>query len=135
MTKRLSITVFAVDDVDATAAFYERVFGWRRTADFPGIWVEFESSSTHHFAVYARAGFSAMVGRTPIDAPQAPAVTASELYVLVADDAELDEVTARLRAEGAVCTSERAERPWGDMSEYFRDPNGNVVAVAYALPH
>lgn len=135
MAARHSITVFAVADVDATAGFYERVFGWPRAAEFPGIWVEFESSSSHHLAFYSRGGFGSMAGRTPIDAPAAPSVTASELYVLVDDEAELDEVTARLRAEGAACTSERAERPWGDMSEYFRDPNGNVIAVAYALPH
>lgn len=135
MTSRLAITVFAVHDPDASAAFYEQVFGWRRTADVPSVWIEFESSATHHFAVYARSGFTAMAGRTPIDVPEPDAVTAGELYVMVDDPDELDRTTDRLRTAGAPCISPRAERPWGDVAEYYRDPDGNVVAVAYALPH
>jgi len=128
---RLSITVLAVEDVDAAAAFYERAFGWPRGASVPGVWVELVSSSTHHVGFYRRDGFGSQVGLIPPGRPPAGAITATELYVLVED---LGGAVERLRALGATQTSPRARRPWGDETAYFRDRDGNVVAVATPLP-
>lgn len=130
MPVRHQLTVLAVDDVDAMVAFYETCFGWPREVHVPGIWAELSSSEHHRVGFYVRRGFASQAGRPPAARPPKEGVTATELYLIVDD---LPAAIERLRAAGAPEISPRAPRDWGDETAYFRDPEGNVLAVAAPL--
>jgi len=134
---RIALVLFAVDDVARAARFYAAAFAGRR----PSMYRVSSPSSRRRatatgeatgLGLYVRGGFARSAGAPPIPAPQAGHVAASELYVVVHD---LDAAIASLLAAGATPLSPRALRDWGDDVAYFRDPDGNVVAVAGALEH
>lgn len=121
------LTILAVDDVARSAAFYEAVLGWPRSADVP-VYVEFSGADGTRIGVYQRAGFGVNIGQIPGEVP-AGDVRPVEIY-LHTDD--LDGASARIAAAGGRLLSARAPRPWGEEVAYFADPDGNVVAIAAA---
>ena len=103
---------FPLKDVDATKAFYGKVFGWTFT-DWGPDYVSFEGAEV-------QGGFN---GTEPDTVePQAPGV----LVLLYAKDLEkkFEEVKA---ADGEIL-KEIFEFPGGKRF-HFRDPNGNELAV------
>lgn len=119
------LTIVAVEDVARSAAFYEAVLGWPRTADVP-VYVELADPAGMRLGVYARAGFGANIGELPGEVADGR-VRPAEIY-LHTDD--LDGAIDRITAAGGRLLSPRAPRPWGDEVAYYADPDGNVLALA-----
>lgn len=131
---RIAIVLFAVDDIARAARFYAAALGWTQTVDVPGVFAQVappsdgaDTGEPVSLGLYSRSGFAQSAGAPPIPAPPPGSVAATELYVAVDD---LDAAIAALLAAGATPLSPRAHRSWGDEAAYFRDPDGNVVAVA-----
>lgn len=122
---RLVLVIFAVDDAARAAAFYRAAFGWEVRVDLP-VFVQLRISDELGLALYERRAFAGNTGRLPGGAVPG-GTTATELYLLC-DDVEA--AAAALRAAGAEELSALAPRVWGDEVAYFRDLDGNVVAVA-----
>lgn len=122
------LTILAVADVERSAAFYARAFGWPRRVDEP-VYVEFELPGERGLGLYRREGYARNVGRLP-QAVEGDDITSAELYFRCAD---LDEAIARMEAAGGRALSPRAARLWGDEAAYFADPDGNVLVLARPL--
>ncbi|WP_426593778.1 VOC family protein [Cellulomonas sp. McL0617] len=101
-------------DVEASAAFYESVFGWRMHRD--GGRITFDDSVDEvsgHF--------------DPRLAPAGPGL----LVYLMVDD--LHDALARLVAAGAAVVEPPGADP-GELTARFRDPGGNVLGVYQEPP-
>lgn len=128
MTRHV-LTILAVHDVAAAAAFYDRAFGWTRAVDVP-VYVEYALPGGARVGLYQREAFARNVGGVVPAAAPPGGLTGAELYFHVDD---LDAAIARLAGAGARCLSERAARPWGDEAAYFADLDGTVLVVARAV--
>ena len=118
-----AITLFA-EDLEATKAFYERVF------DLP---VHFEDP---HSAVF-RFG-DLLVNLLSIDeAPEligparvaAPEAGARMQLTIEVDD--VDAICAKLTARGVELLNGPMDRPWGIRTAAFQDPAGNVWEIGH----
>lgn len=119
------LTILAVEDLHASAAFYADAFGWTAAVTTP-VYVEFSLPGGQRLGVYERHGFGRNIGQVP--ARVAPGeVAPTELYFYASDPLAAIE---RLRRAGARELSPFAVRPWGDEAAYFADPSGNVLVVA-----
>jgi predicted enzyme related to lactoylglutathione lyase len=125
---RLTLTLLATSDLARSVAFYEAVFGWKRTVDFPVI-VQFELPGGMSLGLYAASGFGANTGTMP-SLPGPGSISGTELYFHPAD---LDATIDKMKAAGGRLLSELAPRDWGDEAAYFADPDGNVVVLARPL--
>jgi catechol 2,3-dioxygenase-like lactoylglutathione lyase family enzyme len=128
VASRLVMTVLAVEDLEASTAFYTQTFGWPVRVEAP-VFRELALPDGTGLGLYAQGAYAHNIGgRAPSPAPAGPdGVTATELYLHVPD---LSATIAALHAAGARELSPRALRPWGDEAAYFADPDGNVLAVA-----
>lgn len=126
--RQLAIIILAVEDVARSVAFYELACGAVAVVTTPN-YVELDVHGTTRIGLYERTSFAKNVGQTPsiVDAAQ---LTSTELYLRVPD---LDAAIAQVVAAGARQLSPKQTRPWGDVVAYFRDPDGNVLAVARSL--
>ena len=125
MSARHVLTILAVSDLDASAAFYRAAFGWPSPV-VTSAYIEFELPGGQRLGVYDRAGFARNTGELPALAPVGH-ITATELYFAVDD---VDAALRRLLAAGARLLSAAAPRPWGDVAAYLADLDGNVLVVA-----
>lgn len=124
------LTILAVDDPVRAATFYRGVFGWPVQVEVP-VFIQLALPDGTGVGLYERHAFAANTGIVP--APVAAgASSATELYFLCDD---VDGVIGRLGAHGARELSPLSSRPWGDEVAYFRDPDGNVIAVARSTDH
>ena len=124
---RHALTILAVDDLAEAASFYASVLGWQRVVDVP-VYAEFQHRTGQRLGLYTRAAYAQTVG-CPSARTEDAGVTGTELYFHVHD---LDAAMRRAVRAGAVETSARALRPWGDEAVYYRDPLGNVLVLAVA---
>ena len=119
------LTILAVKDLKASAAFYEEAFGWPARVRVP-VYVELELPDGRGLGVYQRESFALNTGRLPARVPDGE-ISGTELYLRCADVAQTID---RLREAGARELSPLAPRDWGDDAAYFADPDGNVLVVA-----
>jgi flavin reductase (DIM6/NTAB) family NADH-FMN oxidoreductase RutF/predicted enzyme related to lactoylglutathione lyase len=124
------LTIVAVADLERVARFYRDAFGWPTRVEVP-VYVEFVLPDGRGLGLYRREAFARNTGQAPA-AVQDGAITGTEIYLYCED---LDAAVARLESAGARKLSERAARDWGDEAAYYADPDGNVLVVAYPLPH
>lgn len=124
---RHALTILAVDDLADATSFYGAVLGWQRVVEVP-VYVEFRHRAGQRLGLYTREAYDQTVGASSrgVDGDNA---TGTELYFHVHD---LDAAMQRAVRAGAVETSARALRPWGDEAVYYRDPLGNVLVLAMA---
>ena len=125
MTARHVLTILAVAELPAAAAFYDRAFGWPRPVDVPG-YLEYQLPGGQRLGLYQREGFARNTGVAPHPTP-AGGVAPTELYFHVDD---LAAAIAAVTAAGGRLLSGLALRDWGERAAYFADPDGNVVVVA-----
>ena len=123
---RQVLTILAVEDLAAMAAFYERALAVRRSVDAAS-YVELPLPGGTRLGLYERVGFGRNTGRAPFLPPRGE-LRPVELY-FHADEPIADAVT-RITAAGARELSALARRDWGDDAAYFADPEGNVLVVA-----
>lgn len=119
------LTIFAVENVEPTAAFWEQALAARRSVDVP-VYVELTLQCGMRLGLYQRDGFGQNTGEVPAAVPTG-ALRPTEIYFHTTD---LDAAIARLEAAGGRLLSARAVRPWGDEAAYFAGPEGNVMVVA-----
>lgn len=107
----IELVVSSPDDVAASRAFFETVFGWTYQQWGEGY------ADTHDSGVVS--GLSAEDGAAPIPLP-----------VVYADD--LEAMYASVRAAGGTVTREIFSFP-GGRRFHFREPSGNELAVWTAI--
>lgn len=120
--------ILAVDDVNRSVDFYERVFGWPRNPkiDYSN-YVELLEPGGGCLGLFERRAFE-RTARATTAKPERQ--TATELYVRVDD---VEPVMERLEALGARPLAPLMAKEWGEEAAYYADPDGNVVAVARRL--
>jgi predicted enzyme related to lactoylglutathione lyase len=123
--------IFAVSDLKRSLDFYESAFDWPRNdrIDFAN-YVELHPPDGGSLGLYERRGFAAEVGADPVDVPE-DRVAPAYLYVRVED---VRATAASLVEAGGRPLTPLTSRAWGEEAAWFADPDGNVVAVAQAVP-
>ncbi|MBP9084519.1 MAG: VOC family protein [Kofleriaceae bacterium] len=122
------LTILAVDELVAHAAFYQTVLGCAASVTTP-VYVEFLVGA-QRIGLYQREGFGRNIGELPGQVP-AGMLAPTELYF------HTDDIMAaidRMHAAGARQLSALAPRPWGDRAAYFADLAGNIIVLAQSLP-
>ena len=109
--RKIDYIEFHSTDIDATKAFYQRVFGW----SFEDYGPEYTSFSDGRIA----GGFQ----KSPVQGSSGP------LVVIYVDDLQATEQS--VKAAGGVITKERFSFP-GGARFHFRDPGGNELAAWHA---
>ena len=115
MTASLSHVAINADDLPASLAFYEAVFGWRFTEYFPGF---HRMEATHEVRVVA-------VQQRRDLLPGGP-TTGFECTVGVDD---VDAAVSAALAHGGRLLAEPAEIPGVGTLAWLADPGGNVVGA------
>jgi catechol 2,3-dioxygenase-like lactoylglutathione lyase family enzyme len=106
------------DDVDASAAFYERLTGVtavRPTAQFAEIRTPSATLAIGHTATVALFG----------PGSARPADNHTAIIEFIVDDVDAEHV--RLQADGVPVVQEPTTMPWGNRSLLLRDPDGTLV--------
>lgn len=109
--RKIDYLEFTSTNIEATKAFYQKVFGW----SFEDYGPEYTSFSDGRIT----GGFKS--GET--------GGSSGPLVVIFVDD--LDAAEQRVRAVGGVVTKERFSFPGGSRF-HFRDPGGNELAAWHA---
>jgi len=122
------LTILAVEDLDASSAFYQAAFGWPRAVETP-VYVELALPGEQRVGLYQREGFGKNAGALPVRTPPGE-LAPTELYFHTEN---VEAAIARLEDAGARPLSPLAPRDWGDEAAYFADPSGNVLVVARPL--
>ncbi|TCT12081.1 hypothetical protein EDC22_103396 [Tepidamorphus gemmatus] len=125
MHQRINLVTLGVGDVQASAAFYERL-GWRR------------SGASMQEVVFFDAGgvVLGLYGRGPLAEDAAVSAEgagfrAVALALNLPSRAEVDATIAEAAAAGATVTKRAEEVFWGGYSGYFADPDGHLWEVAH----
>jgi len=128
---KFSYTILYVDDVAATLDFYEQAFGLtRRFLDESKNYGELETGATR--LAFARREFVRTLISVEIGPPDA-AGSAPPMEIGLATD-DVDGAFERALAAGAVEVKRPAQKPWGQIVGYVRDPNGFLVEICTPMP-
>ena len=119
------LTILAVQDLAASADFYQKLLGWQRTVDVP-VFVQFTAPGGMGLGLYERESYAVNTGQIP-PRPTAGQAGGAEIYFHCKD---LEERVALAEGLGARVLSPISLRLWGDEVAYFADPDENVVALA-----
>ncbi len=123
-------TIVYVADVTATAAFYQRAFGFGlRLADPGGQYAELETGTTILAFASAQLGASNLPGGYTAHDPARPPL-GTELAFTTDDVPGV--VRAALEAGGSLLT-EATTKAWGQAVAYVRDPDGVLIEIATPL--
>ena len=129
MSVRFGYTILYVPDVAAAIAFYENAFGLsRRFVHDSGLYAELDTGATTlsfaHESMAESNGFA-------IRANRAADVAAAFEVALVCDEPRA--VYDRALGAGATPVKPPAQKPWGQLVGYVRDPNGCLVELCSAM--
>lgn len=128
---RLSLVTLGVSDVEAAAAFYERL-GWTRSsASSPGVVAFFATTTGTAISLFGHGDHAAEAGR---DEPDPAAFRGVSLAMNLPSPHAVDEVLRVAEAAGGTITKPAEPADWGGYSGYFADPDGNSWEVAHN-PH
>jgi lactoylglutathione lyase len=122
---KFGYTIFYVDDVEATVAFYERAFGLKRKMVQPDEFGELDTGSTK----LAFAAKSHVASLFPIAFQRSgPREDAPPVEIgLVTHDVQA--AFDKAVAAGAVVVAKPSAKPWGQIVGYVRDHNGFLVEL------
>ena len=124
---RTSLVTLGVADVEAAAAFYERL-GWRRSsASVPGVIAFFPTTG----AVVGLWSTADLANEVRQPGATAPAFRAVALAINLEDEAAVDRALEAALAAGATLVAPATRMDWGGYSAYFADPDGHTWEVAY----
>lgn len=123
---KLGYTIVYVPDVEASLAFFEQAFGFkRRFLHESGTYGELESGETTlSFAAHELADMNFSGGHVAAHSSTQP--LGMELG-LVTDD--VPAAHARALAIGALELSTPTTKPWGQVVSYVRCPDGTLVEL------
>ena len=125
MHQRINLVTLGVGDVQASAAFYERL-GWRRSGASMEEVVFFDAGGV----VFALWGREAMAEDAAVSA-EGTGFRAMTLALNLHGRAEVDATIAEAEAAGATIAKRAEEVFWGGYSGYFADPDGHLWEVAH----
>jgi uncharacterized protein len=124
---RTSLVTLGVADVEAAAAFYERL-GWTRSPASVAGEIAFFATSGAVIGLWNARSLAAEAG-LPYTSPAACRGVA--LAINVESEAEVDRVLAFAVDAGARPLQPAHRMDWGGYSGYFADPDGNAWEVAF----
>ena len=122
--KRVDYVILYVEDVDRSIAFYRDLVGLPFKFSESG-YAEFATEGTK-FALYARSNLPDLLGREGSSGGMAAEVA----FLTTGVDAEAE----RIREAGVTILAGPVDRPWGQRTLHFLDPDGHVVEFAQELP-
>lgn len=124
----LGYIVLFVDDFESTMEFYAKKVGLPVRLRADG-YAEFAVEGAK-FALLSRARVGELLGEKPMG-KAVPGPDKSAVTILVED---VDRVVTELSSRGVSFLDTPKDRPWGQRSVYFRDPEGHLVEIATNLP-
>jgi len=132
MSVHLGYVFLFVPDVEAAVSFYERAFGLNcRYRDEEGMFAEMETGTT--VLAFAEDGFASQANGVPHRPSRPEEAPPGVSLTLVSDSVSADWDLAV--DAGAEPVAAPAEKPWGQVVGYLRDPNGVIVEVASAVEY
>jgi lactoylglutathione lyase len=114
-----SFPILSTRDLPRLVAFYRDVLGFTQTYRFP--------ADGQPQYVGLRLGASSQLGIVGDGGATSGSHGQRLELCLYADDC--DAAVARLRAGGAVVTSEPQDMPWGERAAHAEDPDGNRLVI------
>ncbi|WP_116050231.1 VOC family protein [Amycolatopsis palatopharyngis] len=120
--RRIDYVITYVESLSGSVEFYRDVIGLDVRVEGDG-YVEFAVENTK-FSLFERAKLPALIGGTAGRAPTGE-------IAFVVDD--VDAEAARLRRAGVDILTGPVDRPWGERTLHFADPDGNVVEFAQKI--
>ena len=124
----LGYAILFIDDFDRTVGFYVDQVGFPVRHRAEG-YVEFAVEGSK-FALLARSRVAELVGEAHAGLP-ARGAHEGEVAFLVED---VDRVYRELAARRVPFICAPQDRPWGQRTAYFHDPEGHLVEIATNLP-
>jgi uncharacterized protein len=125
---RITFVTLGVSDVEAAAAFYERL-GWRRSSGSIEGDIAFFQLGPVALGLW---GYANLAEDAALPAGDGPApFRGVALAINVPAEADVDDVLAAAAAAGGTPLKPGTRADWGGYSGYFADPDGNAWEVAY----
>ncbi len=124
----LGYVVLFVDDLDRALAFYADKVGLPVRLRAEG-YVEFAVEGAK-FALLARSRVAELTGDVQAGRP-APGTHEGAVTVLVDD---MDRTYREMSARGVSFLDTPKDRPWGQRTVHFHDPEGHLIELATNLP-
>jgi catechol 2,3-dioxygenase-like lactoylglutathione lyase family enzyme len=124
----LGYVVLLVENLDALIEFYVKKVGFPLRLRAEG-YAEFAVEGAK-LALLARSRMTDIIGKEQTAQPS-PNTNQSAVTLLVDD---VDRTFRELSSRGVSFLGSPADRPWGQRSVYFRDPEGHLVEIATNLP-
>lgn len=122
---RFGYTIFYVDDVDATVAFYEKAFGFERSVLVAGEYGELDTGASK--LAFADKTNVAKLIPIPFQSAGKDSAPPPVEVGFVTDDvpAAFDKAVAA----GCVSLAPPKQKPWGQTVGYVRDLNGYLIEI------
>lgn len=117
--QKMGYVIWYVDSIPRSVRFYRDVVGLAVRLEGDG-YVEFTMENVK-FALFDNAKLPELLGRPGGQAP------CGEVAFVVDD---VDDEAARLRQAGVEILTGPIDRPWGQRTLHFADPDGHVVEFA-----
>ncbi len=124
----LGYVVLFVNDFEGTLAFYSEKVGLPVRLRAEG-YAEFAVEGAK-LALLSRSRMPELVGHAHLGLP-APGSHEGSVTILVE---EVDRVHRDLTARGVKFLAPPQDRPWGQRTTYFEDPDGHLIELATNLP-
>jgi len=125
---RLGYAILFVSDLERSVAFYRDVLGlpFRFASES---YAEFATDGAK-FSLFARSHLPELIGR---EAPPGEAPWPQGEVAFFVDDVDAEH--ERLARAGVRILAPPTDRPWGERTLHFADPDGNVVELTRPKPH
>jgi len=125
---RLGYAILFVSDLERSVAFYRHVLGlpFRFASES---YAEFATDGAK-FSLFARSHLPELIGR---EAPPGEAPWPQGEVAFFVDDVDAEH--ERLARAGVRILAPPTDRPWGERTLHFADPDGNVVELTRPKPH
>jgi uncharacterized glyoxalase superfamily protein PhnB len=117
--------VLQVNDVSVSMDYYSQKLGFTAEGTLPG------PDGKPGFGMVLYDGSSIMFNAWyDMDRRDVPRGVGVEIYIKVADSADIDAIYAKIKGSGATIAKEIHDTLWGDRMFYVKDPDGYSLNFA-----